>query len=87
MSFPNVLVAEGGIATLVPSRYFTDGDGLTYSVSVKDGSIASASVAGGKLTVKGLKAGQTAATVTASDGRKNDFVITVKAKTAGEGWL
>ena len=44
-------------------------------------------MAGGKLTVKGLKAGQTAATVTASDGRKNDFVITVKAKTAGEGWL
>ncbi|MGM9738103.1 MAG: S8 family peptidase [Candidatus Cryptobacteroides sp.] len=87
MSFPNVLVEEGGSATLVPSRYFTDGDGLAYSVTVKDGSVASASVSDGKLTVKGLRTGQTAATVSASDGRKNDFVITVRANGSGEGWL
>ncbi|MGM9764863.1 MAG: S8 family peptidase [Candidatus Cryptobacteroides sp.] len=87
MSFPNVLVEEGSSATLVPSRYFTDGDGLTYTVSIKDGSVASASVSDGKLTVKGLRTGQTAATVSASDGRKNDFVITVRANASGEGWL
>ena len=87
MSFPNVLVAAGKTATLIPSRYFTGGDELTYTVSVSDSSIASATISGDKLTVKGIRAGQTAATVTAGDGRRNDFIITVRDNVSGEGWL
>ena len=87
MSFPNLYVAEGGQTTVVPAMYFVDGDGLTYTVTVADPSVATAEISEGKMVVKGLKAGQTAASVKASNGVTNDFVITVRSDAAGNGWL
>lgn len=88
MSFPNLYVAEGGQQTVAPAMYFVGGENLTYTVTVADSSVATAEMtAEGKLVVKGLKSGQTAASIKASDGSVNDFIITVRSGAAGNGWL
>ena len=61
MTFPNLYVAAGGQMTVDPSMYM---DGTSFSLTVADQSVATASVEGGKIIVKGLKTGQTEATVT-----------------------
>ena len=87
MTFPNVYVAVGGTSTLVPSMYFKNGDALTYTVTIENGSIASCESINGKLEFKGLSNGQTAASVKASNGETASFVITVRNSAAGNGWL
>ena len=87
MTFPNVYVAVGGTSTLVPSMYFKNGDALTYTVTIENGSIASFESVNGKLVFKGLANGQTAASVKASNGEAASFVITVRNSAAGNGWL
>lgn len=82
MTFPNIYVAEGGQATAVPSMYM---DGSSFSVTVNDTSVATAEIVGGKMIIKGLKAGQTEASVTGS--RTDRFVITVREGAKGNGWL
>ena len=82
MTFPNVFVAEGGQAVAIPSMYM---DGSSFSVSVSDASIATAEIVDGKMIIKGLKAGQTEASVTGS--RTDKFVITVREGAKGNGWL
>ena len=82
MTFPNIYVAEGGQTTAIPSMYM---DGSSFSVSVSDSSVATAEIVGGKMIIKGLKAGQTEASVTGS--RTDKFVITVREGAKGNGWL
>ena len=82
MTFPNIYVAEGGQTTAIPSMYM---DGSSFSVSVSDTSVATAEIVGGKMIIKGLKAGQTEASVTGS--RTDKFVITVREGAKGNGWL
>jgi len=82
MTFPNLYVAAGGQMTVDPSMYM---DGTSFSGTVADQSVATASVEGGKIIVKGLKTGQTEATVTGS--RTDRFVITVRETANGNGWL
>jgi hypothetical protein len=60
-------------------------DGQSFTVSVEDSSVASAAIVDGMMIVKGLKEGQTKATVTGS--RTDSFVITVRAAANGSGWL
>ena len=57
----------------------------TLTVSVADSSVATAEIVNGMVVVKGLKAGQTSATITGS--RTDKFVITVREKANGNGWL
>ena len=82
MTFPNIYVAEGGQTTAIPSMYM---DGSSFSVSVSDTSIATAEIVGDKMIIKGLKEGQTEASVTGS--RTDKFVITVREGAKGNGWL
>ena len=82
MRFPNVLVEKDGQTTLLPSMYM---EGDTFTVSVDDTSVASAQIVDGKLIVKGLKLGQTTASVTGSSTDK--FVITIRESAKGNGWL
>lgn len=84
MTFPNVLVSAGAQTSLELSLYFDRPAGA--SVKVADTSVASASVEGGKLVVKGLMQGQSAASITA-DGKTCDFVITVRNDGPAGGWL
>lgn len=88
MTFPNLYVAEGGQTTVVPAMYFENGAALTYSVNISDSSIATAGeFKNGKIEFKGIKAGQTTATIKASSGDSYDFVITVRSGATGNGWL
>ena len=82
MTFPNLYVAVGGQTTAVPSMYM---DGNSFTVTVNDSSVATAQIVDGKMIVKGLKVGQTEASVTGS--RTDKFVITVREGASGNGWL
>ncbi len=82
MTFPNIYVQEGGQATAIPSMYM---EGSSFTVNVSDTSVATAEIVDGRMIVKGLKAGQTEATVTGS--RTDKFVITVRSGADGNGWL
>ena len=82
MTFPNLYVAEGGQVTALPSMYM---DGTSFTVTVADQSVATAEIVDGKMIVKGLKEGQTEASVTGS--RTDKFVITVRDNANGNGWL
>ena len=82
MTFPNLYVAVGGQTTAVPSMYM---DGNSFTVTVNDPSVATAQIVDGKMIVKGLKAGQTEASVTGS--RTDRFIITVREGANGNGWL
>ena len=82
MTFPNLYVAVGGQTTVSPYMYM---EGSSFTVSVSDSSVATAEVVDGMVVVKGLKAGQTTATITGS--RTDKFVITVRENANGNGWL
>ena len=82
MTFPNLYVPVGGQTTVSPSMYM---EGSSFTVSVSDSSVATAEIVGGMVVVKGLKAGQTTATITGS--RTDKFVITVRENANGNGWL
>ena len=82
MTFPNIFLDVDSVRTVDPSVYM---DGTTYSVTVKDPSVASVEMMDGRLVVKGLKEGQTEAYITGS--RTDTFVITVRKTAAGNGWL
>ena len=82
MTFPNLFVAVDGQKTVDPSVYMA---GTSFTVDVEDTSVATAQMIGGELVVKGLKEGQTEASITGS--RTDKFVITVRNGAAGNGWL
>ncbi len=83
MKFPNVYVAPGEETALVPSAFF---EGDSFSVKIDDESVASSSVSGRKLIIKGLKAGMTNASITMG-GDTHYFVITVRKADNTDSWL
>ncbi len=82
MTFPNLYVSEGGQTTVLPSMYM---EGNEFKVVVENEAIATAEIADGKMIVKGLKSGQTKATVTGAESQT--FVITVRKNADSNGWL
>lgn len=87
VSFPNLYIAAGSEVVSVPANYFLDGESLTYTVTIADKSVATVTEEGAKLRFKGLKVGVTTAAITASNGEKHSFNITVRKRTGGNGWL
>ena len=82
MTFPNIFLDVEQQKIVAPSTYM---DGTSFSVTVDDESVATASVKDGKIIFTGVKEGQTTATVTGS--RTDSFVITVRKGAEGNGWL
>lgn len=87
VSFPNLYINLGGEVTAIPANYFLGGETMTYTVSISDTTVATASVEGRKLTVKGLKSGTTKASITSSGNETHTFNITVRKVANGNGWL
>ena len=87
VSFPNLYINLGGEVTAIPANYFLGGETMTYTVSISDTTVATASVEGRKLTVKGLRSGTTKASITSSGNETHTFNITVRKVANGNGWL
>lgn len=86
MKLPNVYVGIEKTVSLNLAAYFA-GQTEGFSCSVVNGSVASASVEGKTLTVKGLAAGSTSLTVTAADGTRQTVVVTVRKSAGNNGWM
>lgn len=86
MKLPNVYVGIEKTYTLNLAPYF-EGQTEGFSCSVANGSVASASVDGKTLTVKGLAAGSTSLTVTPAKGNSQTVVVTVRKSAGNNGWM
>ena len=86
MKLPNVYVGIKKTYTLNLAPYFA-GQTEGFSCLVANGSVASASVDGKTLTVKGLAAGSTSLTVTPAEGPSQTVVVTVRKSAGNNGWM
>ena len=86
MKLPNMYVGIEKITSLNLAAYFA-GQTEGYSCSVANTSVASATVDGKMLTVKGLAAGSTSLTVTAADGTSQTVTVTVRKSAGNNGWM
>ena len=86
MKLPNVYVGIEKTVSLNLAAYFA-GQTEGFSCSVANNGVASASVDGKTLIVKGLAAGSTSLTVTAADGTSQKVVVTVRKSAGNNGWM
>ena len=86
MKLPNVYVGIEKTVSLNLAAYFA-GQREGFSCSVANNGVASASVDGKTLIVKGLAAGSTSLTVTAADGTSQTVVVTVRKSAGNNGWM
>ena len=86
MKLPNMYVGIEKTTSLNLAAYFA-GQTEGYSSSVANTSVASATVDGKMLTVKGLVAGSTSLTVTAADGTSQTVTVTVRKSAGNNGWM
>lgn len=86
MKLPNVYVGIEKTVSLNLAAYFAGQTG-GFSCSVAKNGVASASVDGKTLIVKGLAAGSTSLTVTAADGTRQTVVVTVRKSAGNNGWM
>lgn len=86
MKLPNVYVGIEKTVSLNLAAYFA-GRTESFSCLVANNGVASASVDGKTLIVKGLAAGSTSLTVTAADGTCQTVVVTVRKSAGNNGWM
>ncbi len=86
MKLPNVYVGIEKTVSLNLAAYFA-GRTERFSCSVANNGVASASVDGKTLIVKGLAAGSTSLTVTAAGGTSQTVVVTVRKSAGNNGWM
>jgi subtilisin family serine protease len=84
MHFPNIVVKVGEVVATAPAIYFVDGESLSYTITIADTTVATFEQHENKVLFKGLKSGATTATIKASNGVEQSFVITVRKS---DGWL
>ena len=86
MKLPNMYVGIEKTTSLNLAAYFA-GQTEGYSCLVANTSVASATVDGKMLTVKGLAAGSTSLTVTAANGTSQTVTVTVRKSAGNNGWM
>lgn len=86
MKLPNMYVGIEKTTSLNLAAYFA-GQTEGYSCSVANTSVASATIDGKMLIVKGLAAGSTSLTVTAADGTSQTVTVTVRKSAGNNGWM
>ena len=86
MKLPNMYVGIEKTTSLNLAAYFA-GQTEGYSCSVANTSVASATVDGKMLIVKGLAAGSTSLPVTAANGTSQSATVTVRKSAGNNGWM
>lgn len=86
MKLPNMYVGIEKTTSLNLAAYFA-GQTEGYSCSVANTSVASATIDGKMLIVKGLAAGSTSLTVTAANGTSQTVTVTVRKSAGNNGWM
>ena len=86
MKLPNMYVGIEKTTSLNLAAYFA-GQTEGYSCSVANTSVASATIDGKMLFVKGLAAGSTSLTVTAANGTSQTVTVTVRKSAGNNGWM
>ena len=77
---------QRGKVTIDLTRYFIDGESLSYSCTVANENIATTSVDKTILSINGIADGST--TVTIQAGSKSQTItVTVRKNAGGSGWL
>lgn len=87
LRFPNLYLDFESSMAVVPSRYFVDGEALTYKVTIDNTAIATVAEEGALLRFKGVGEGSTTARIAASNGTTQSFTITVRRGANSNGWL
>ena len=86
MKLPNIYLAPAESQEIDLARFFVNGEKLAYSAKVADAGIATVSVAGTKLTVKGIAEGFTTIDITV-DGKVYCVTVTVRNGANSNGWM
>ena len=86
MKLPNIYVAPNQEAVIELSRFFIDGDKLTYTSSVDNEKIAKVVINGTEMTVTGVAEGFTLLNVTVAD-KTYTINITVRNAANNNGWM
>lgn len=86
MKLPNIYVAPNQEVVIELSRFFIDGDKLTYTSSVDNEKIAKAVINGTEMTVTGVAEGFTLLNVTVAD-KTYTINITVRNAANNNGWM
>ena len=86
MKLPNMYVGIEKTTSLNLAAYFA-GQTEGYSCSVANASVASASIEGKMLVVKGIATGSTSLTVTAADGTSQTVTVIVRKSAGNNGWM
>lgn len=85
MKLPNIYVGVENTIKYNLALYF-DGIADGYSCNIANNEIATASVEGATLTIKGLKAGSTSLTITAG-GKTQTVTVMVRQGANSNGWM
>lgn len=86
MKLPNIYLAPAESQEIDLSRFFVGGESLSYSAKVADSSVATVSVTGTVMTVKGIAEGFTTIDITV-DGEVHHVTVTVRNGANGNGWM
>lgn len=87
MKIPNLYVAPEKSETINLAAIFLDGENITYSCTIEDSAIASATIDGAKLSVTGLKEGITNITIKIGSDKEQTITVTVRNRSNSNGWL
>jgi hypothetical protein len=86
MKLPNVYLAPTECREIDLARFFVGGERLSYAAKVADAGIATVSVSGTVLTVKGVAEGFTTIDITV-DGKVYTVTVTVRDGANSNGWM
>lgn len=86
MKLPNVYLAPAENREIDLARFFVGGERLSYAAKVADAGIATVSVSGTVLTVKGVAEGFTTIDITV-DGKVYTVTVTVREGANSNGWM
>lgn len=86
MKLPNVYLAPAENREIDLARFFVGGERLSYAAKVADAGIATVSVSGTVLNVKGVAEGFTTIDITV-DGKVYTVTVTVREGANSNGWM